>query len=99
NNEDLYRGTNRPAYAGEGNRNERRLFSCFIADESQLGEFLSVLRNSNGHLAHEIERLRSIRTVVQGCAENGVEGGVEQARLARLAGAFTQLVQSVQSRA
>ncbi|KAK0355872.1 hypothetical protein LTR02_005491 [Friedmanniomyces endolithicus] len=93
NNEDLYRGTNRPAYAGEGNRNERRLFSCFLADESQPGEFLRVLRNSNGHLAHEIERLRSIRTVVLGYAENGVEGGVEQARLARLAGAFTQLVQ------
>ncbi|TKA65511.1 hypothetical protein B0A55_10134 [Friedmanniomyces simplex] len=98
-NEDLYRGTNRPAFAGEGNRNERRLFSCFLADESRPGEYLMVLRNSAGDLTHEVPRLRAIRTLVQGYASNGIAGGAEQARLVRLAGAFEQLVQSVQARA
>ncbi|KAK5729863.1 hypothetical protein LTR17_011624 [Elasticomyces elasticus] len=85
NNVDLYTNVNRPAYAGEGSRNERRLFSCFMSPQSGPQQFITVLRNCSDHLAHERLRIRAIRTLFQGYAANGIEGGATQGDLELMA--------------
>ncbi|KAK3623137.1 hypothetical protein LTR56_010562 [Elasticomyces elasticus] len=95
NNGDLYTNVNRPAYAGEGSRNERRLFSCFMSPESGPQQFITVLRKCSEHLTHERVRIRAIRTLFQEYAANGIEGGVPRADLELMAnhlGAILQLI-------
>ncbi|KAK4888366.1 hypothetical protein LTR27_012734 [Elasticomyces elasticus] len=95
NNGDLYTNVNRPAYAGEGSRNERRLFSCFMSPESGPQQFITVLRKCSDDLTHERVRIRAIRTLFQEYAANGIEGGVPRADLELMAnhlGAILQLI-------
>ena len=73
-NEDLYTNINRPAYAGEATRNERRLFACWLAVQSQPAGFLSLLARCAGHLQQSGPRLRTLCRTVQGYQANGIVG-------------------------
>ncbi|KAK3115831.1 hypothetical protein LTR53_004450 [Teratosphaeriaceae sp. CCFEE 6253] len=95
NNEDIYLATNRPAYAGEATRNERRLFSCFMAEQSQPAEFLNVLGRAGPYLAHEGGRIRAIHARVQQYIDGGLAGGVDHLRLQWMAANLGEAARSL----
>jgi len=80
-NADLYRGIDRPAYAGEANRNERRLFSCWFAEESQPIQFLTILGSCQADLRGQGARLRTLHGLVQQYIVSGVLSVADLTRL------------------